>query len=139
MTLDDLFREGWLKRIPPSPDRARQSLEVAARYIDRAKRSLEIKLFDMAIIAAYSAAFHAARSVLFLDGVGERSHFAIHAYLKGRHPDLGIQEIETFDQYRKLRHAVAYGLETQALEADAKSALRWAEVFLKKVRAYAKV
>lgn len=82
MTLDKLFKEGHLKRIPPSKERAEKSIKVAERYLSEAKQSLGIKTYGLVIIASYSSIFHSSRAVLFVDGIGERSHFAIYEYLK---------------------------------------------------------
>lgn len=139
MTVEKLLREGWLKKVPPSKERAVKSLEVADRFLGSARKSFDIASYDMAIMAAYSAAFHAARAVLFLDGFAERSHFAVYDYLREKHKDLGMAEVESFNAYRRLRHGVAYGLDTVVNEDDALSAIAFAERFLKCVKAYLKL
>jgi len=134
-----LFKEGFLKKIPASTERAKKSLEVADKYLDRARKNFDIQLDDIAVIAAYSAAFHAARAVLFVDGVAERSHFAIRDYLREKHPKLGIGLIESFDLYRKLRHSVAYGLDSAVAQKDAKDAIDFSEKFVAKVKEHLKL
>jgi len=138
MTVEDLLREGMLKRIPPSRERAVKSLIVAERYFTSAKKSFDARIDDMAIVAAYSSVFHAARAILFLDGMAERSHVAIYEYLKEKHKALGTDAIETFNMYRRLRHAVAYGLETQVSAKDSQEALNFATEFIEKVKKYVK-
>lgn len=92
----------------------------------------------MAILAAYSSAFHAARAILFNDGYGERSHFAIYEYLKEKHPELG-EVVAAFDAYRRMRHAVAYGIETVVNEQEAKEAINFANKFLHEVKGLLKI
>jgi len=134
MTVEDLLREGLLKRIPPSKERAMKSLAVAERYLVSAKKSFDARIDDMAIMAAYSSVFHAARAILFLDGMAERSHVAIYEYLKEKHKALGTDAIETFNMYRRLRHAVAYGLDTKVSAEDSQEAIGFAAEFIEKVK-----
>lgn len=47
--------------------------------------------------------------------------------------------LNAFDLYRKLRHAVAYGLDTRLDKKDAENIIEFAEDFLEKVRAYLKL
>lgn len=136
MSIEKLFEDGFLKRIAPSMERAEKSIKVSERYLGEAKKNLGIQLHDMAIIASYSSVFHAARAILFKDGVGERSHFAIYEYLREKHKDLGAEQIASFDLYRKLRHSVSYGLDTVVGERDAEEAIKFAEGFLLRVKKY---
>jgi len=71
--------------------------------------------------------------------VSERSHFAIYEYLKEKHKPLGIEYINSFNLYRKLRHSVAYGLDSVVRKDDAKEAIDFAEEFLSRVRNYLKL
>ncbi len=136
MNLNDLFEQGFLKKIPVSRERAKKSIDVAEKYFSDAEKSFEVGLYSMSIIAAYGSVFHAARAILFLDGVAERSHFAIHDYLKVKHKDFGLQLIDSFNLYRKLRHSVAYGLDTKIIEKDAVDAINFAQDFIEKVNQY---
>ena len=136
MTIENLFRQGLLKKIVPSTERSRKSIEVAERYLKDAGKTVTHHIYDLAIIAAYSATFHAARAILFKDGIAERSHFAIYEYLKEKHKEFGITIIETFDHYRKLRHSTAYGLDTVVGQKDAVGAVNFANEFVKKAKEY---
>jgi uncharacterized protein (UPF0332 family) len=95
-------------------------------------------IYDLAIIASYASIFHAARAILFADGVGERSHFAIFEYLREKHKTFGERIINTSDIYRKLRHSVAYGLDTKVAREDAENIIEFAGEFIEKVTAYLK-
>lgn len=136
MTVDYLFADGQLKKIPPSKERAEKSIERAKLYLSEAKQTIKIKVYDLAIIASYSSVFHAARAILFVDGVAERTHYAIYQYLKEKHSHLGEYFINAFDIYRKLRHSVAYGLDTSVNEKDAENIIEFAEEFLEKIKEY---
>ena len=138
MNVEELFREGLLKKVPPSKERADKSIKIAERYLNSAEKSFDSSIDDMAIVAAYSAVFHAARAILFLDGTAERSHVAIYEYLKEKHKSLGSGLIETFNLYRKLRHSVAYGLDTIVETKDSQEAINFAVEFIKEVKKYIK-
>lgn len=139
MSVERLFKEGHLKKIPPSRERAEKSIEVAKRYLSEAKQNLGMKINDLAIIASYASIFHSARAIIFSDGGGERSHFAIYEYLKEKHGDFGESVINALDIYRKLRHSVAYGLDTEVNRKDAENIIEFAEEFVEKVARYLKL
>lgn len=139
MSLDELFSKGFLKKVAPSADKARKSLDISAKYLSEAKAILSVGANYSAITNSYSSIFHAARAILFTDGVSERGHFAIYEYLKEKHKALGIAEISTFNLYRKLRHSVAYGPDTVVGKEDAEEAVRFALEFHSKVRKYLKL
>jgi uncharacterized protein (UPF0332 family) len=139
MSIEKLFNEGYLKIIPRSPERVKKSLNVSERYLSEAKKSLKVEAYEVSIMGAYSSIFHSARAILFNDGVSERSHFAIYEYLKEKHKLLGIGYVNSFNLYRKLRHSVAYGLDSVVGKDDAKGAIDFAEEFLGRVRTYLKL
>ncbi len=125
-----------MKRTPASRERAEKSIRVAEKYLSEAKQTLEIKTYDLVIIASYTSVFHSARAILFTDGIAERSHFAIYEYLKAKHNDFGDELLNAFDLYRKLRHSVAYGLDTNVGDEDAEKIIEFAIGFLEKTKNY---
>jgi uncharacterized protein (UPF0332 family) len=66
--------------------------------------------------------FHAARAVLFKDGLKERSHICVILYIEEKYPDLR-RFTRLMDGYRRSRHTVLYGLEDEAVEEDAEQGL----------------
>jgi uncharacterized protein (UPF0332 family) len=139
INIDELFKQGLLKKIPPSRERAEKSIIKAEMYLSEAKQTLDIGVNDLVIIASYSSIFHSGRSILFSDGIGERSHFAIYQYLFEKHVDIGKEILNAFDTYRRLRHSVAYGLDTKVEKKDAEDIIEFAEEFLEKVKKYLKI
>ena len=71
MSLEKLFKEGFLKKIAPSKERAEKSIKKSEMYLSEAQQTIELGINNLAIIAAYSSIFHAARSILFTDGIAE--------------------------------------------------------------------
>jgi uncharacterized protein (UPF0332 family) len=139
MGVESLLEKGDLKRVQKSPERAEKSLEVAKKYLKESSLALGASAFDISIFGAYTAAFHAARAVLYLDGIEERAHYAVVEYLRERHPGIGMGEISRLDMHRKLRHSVAYGLESESGKEDAESALEFAEGFVSRIKIYLKL
>ena len=131
---EELFAEGLLKRASPSLEKAEKSIARAEKYLEKARKVFDAGMDDVAVLLAYSSAFHAARALLFKDGVSERSHYAIGEYLKEKHPEIGKGAINTFDLYRNLRHTVAYGLDTSVGAKDSASSLEFAREFLAKAK-----
>ena len=70
--------------------------------------------------------FHAARAILFKDGVKERSHECIPIYINEIYPRL-VRVANTLDSYRRFRYNVMYGLDVFLDEDEARAALKAAK------------
>ncbi|MDO8553523.1 MAG: hypothetical protein Q7S22_01845 [Candidatus Micrarchaeota archaeon] len=68
-SIEEMFKQGFLKKIPPSRERAQKSLETADRYITEAGKDFNVGSDMSAILTAYSCMFHAGRAILFMDGI----------------------------------------------------------------------
>ncbi len=80
--LEKCFAEGKLQTVPPSEEKAQNSILAAREYLDEAEQVVESKLYRLAMNGAYMAWFHAARALLFRDGIREKSHYCIEHYLR---------------------------------------------------------
>ncbi len=125
--------QGLLVKQKPCIEKARLSLETARRYIKKGKDNLEIGNYDISMFCCYTAMFHAARALLFKDGVKERSHVCVVLYLKSRYADLR-HEANLLDAYRRIRHTALYSLEFTIAEEDVKDAIKNALLFHKKIK-----
>lgn len=135
--IDELFKEGLLKKEPPSKEKSKKSIETAEEYLGFAKKNLEIELFKASTIMAYNSMFHAARAIAFKDGIVERSHFALIKYLIEKHgKEISIGMLNKLDNYRRIRHSLSYGLEAEANEEQAEKAVEFAEKFIEQVREF---
>ena len=74
MRVRDCFKEGLLRKTKPSNQYAIKSFEASLSYIEDAKDNLKMNNNNLVIFCSYTAMFHAARSLLFRDGIKERSH-----------------------------------------------------------------
>jgi uncharacterized protein (UPF0332 family) len=133
MKLDECFRRGLLKRIHPDHENAVRSLDLSTANLEDAAENLRIHRYRVVIVSSYTAMFHAARAILFRDGVKERSHECIPLYLKGNYPELETIA-NALDAYRRFRHAAVYGLDMDMDEDEAEAALEAARELLTEVK-----
>jgi len=129
MKMNECFAEGKLVAIAPSIRKAQKSLENAQDFVKQAQGNLPLKNYRLVLFCTYTAMFHAARALLFRDGVKERSHVCLISYLKGKYPNLK-SSIDTMDAYRCNRHSAIYGLDYLLSEPDAREAIKDAKDFL---------
>ena len=62
MKIEDYFKEGLLKKEKIDKNKIKGSLELAERFLERAKGNMKIKYFDIAFTLAYNSMFHSARA-----------------------------------------------------------------------------
>ncbi len=82
MSIEGLISEGLLRKIPRSPDLAEKEFKESEYDFAKAKQALKGKDAKWATIAAYYSMFHAAKGVLFLLGLKEKSHYAVSEVLE---------------------------------------------------------
>ena len=77
--------------------------------------------------------FHAARTILFLDGFREKSHACVARYLEEKYVKTGKLDkkwVELLDHSREIRHDDQYDLSFFSTKKDAENALKSANDFL---------
>jgi len=130
---NDCIKQGLLRKIPPSKDKARQSLKKAREWLKEAENSLKGEAFGSSILASYAVMFHAARAILFFDGFREKSHACVARYLEEKYVKTGKLEkkwVELLDHSREIRHADQYDLSFFSTKEEADNALKSASDFL---------
>ena len=86
-------------------------------------------------MAAYMGYFHAARAILFRDGVREKSHYCIGVYIE-YYCEKKILEDEwvlLFDHMRTLRQSDQYSLEARPTIEEVRQAICGAEKFIERM------
>ncbi|MBS3069463.1 HEPN domain-containing protein [Candidatus Micrarchaeota archaeon] len=137
MNVEECVEKGLLKREMPDALKARSSLKMGKHKLEIAKKEMEHKIYESALINAYTCMFHCARALLYRDGYKERSHFAVGVYVNERY--LGKIErkyLNELNALRVVRHGLMYGLEEEDAKEcaqKAKEAVETAEGFLKAV------
>ena len=135
--VDNCFREGLLKRIRPNLHYAEQSIKQAEHFLEEAFELIEKDIKDMAFIALYSASFHAARAILFRDGVKERSHYCVSKYIEEKYREkelITMQQAIVLDSLREKRHSIQYSLEQTEITEDLNEVYNEVENFIERVK-----
>jgi uncharacterized protein (UPF0332 family) len=113
MNIDECIEKGLLKKDIADGRKALRSITVAKNKLSKANKLKEAGFEEDAILNAYSAMFHAARALLFLDGFREKSHYALLVYLKEKYrTKLEPRFINELDSLRLERHEILYSLDT---------------------------
>lgn len=134
-SISDCFDKGLLRKNRVDSDRVTGSLKIAEKFLREAKGNITMDFCDAAFLLAYNSMFHTARALIFLDGVTERSHFCMIAYLldKYRASPAIYSYTDILDTYRIVRHRIQYSGEPCG-EADAREIVDDAAGFLKVVK-----
>jgi len=132
MNLERCFEEGLLRKATLPGDAVDKEIANARRHLDNARRCIDAGMDDLAVVSAYTAMFHAARALLYKDGIKERSHVCVVAYLRERYPKLA-DHANILDGYRKGRHTVLYGIDEEDSSEDARQGAESAAKFIKAI------
>jgi len=133
--LDECYERGLLRKVAASNDKAMQSLAQAREWITEAGYDCDAGSLRSALMAAYMGYFHAARAVLFRDGVREKSHYCIGVYLESYREE-GLLEDEwilQFDRMRGLRQSDQYSLDARPTLMEVRQAVNDAAFFIERI------
>ncbi|MBU0662227.1 MAG: HEPN domain-containing protein [Candidatus Diapherotrites archaeon] len=111
--VDECFEKGLLKEGARSKKFALQDIAQAEFFLNESFDLISIQKKEMAAIAMYNAAFHAARALLYLGGIKERSHYCMQKYLEANFCKKGMlsqEELSLFDLLRGIRQEVQYNV-----------------------------
>lgn len=130
MNIKDCFKKELLIKKKPSTEKAHQSLKLAQTFIKKARDNVAISNYDITVVAAYTSMFHSLRSILFRDGIKERSHICLLIYVKNTYPKLS-RIVNNVDVHRRFRHTALYGLESITSKEEAETSIEVAkEVYI---------
>ena len=134
---NECLRLGLLKKIPPSIDKAMNSLKAADKWLAETEINIKAKSFNSALISSYLAMFHASRAILFLDGLREKSHSCIARYIEGIYVKRGLLEekwIIFLDHCRETRHNNQYGFGFNFTVKESKETFGNAKEFINQMK-----
>ncbi len=118
---EECFEKGLLKKISPSKELAKKSLEQARFFIAEAEDLLKLNKKQICVISLYNSYFHASRALLFKDGIKERSHYCIARYIEEAYTTkklVNIQFLNAFENMMSMRHNVQYSTEKVEIDED---------------------
>lgn len=132
MNIDDLEREGYIKKLPVDKIKINDALNLAKRDIKIAKSMLQQDM-DWAFSIAYNAMLQTLRAFMFSKGYrpsGNNQHISVV-----RFSELFLDE-ETmiiFDRMRRKRHTTIYDIAGAISDKDAEYAVKTAEKLFNKI------
>jgi uncharacterized protein (UPF0332 family) len=135
-TIEDCFREKMLRRVEPSIEKANESLNLASSYLEEARQIAGLGARRISLTGAYMAWFHAARAVLFRDGIREKSHFCIELYLNHYVQSGSLEEewVLMFSRMRTQRHENQYSFGPAPTDEEVLAAVEHAGQFIERIR-----
>ncbi len=130
--LEDCFTKELLRTVPPSRDKAHESLRMAGAYLEETKQVFRAGSCRLSMSGVYMALFHAARAVLYRDGIREKSHYCIGRYLEtyvtsGR---IDGKWVIFFDRIRKKRESNQYSFDVPPSNEEIEGMLVLTEQFI---------
>lgn len=133
MNVRDCFKEGLLRKTKPSRQYSIKSLDISLSYIQNARDNLKMNNNHLVIFCSYTTMFHAARAVLFRDGIKERSHICTVSYLRETYPRLK-RLANQLDAYRRNRHNTLYALDFMVSDDEAHQSIEDAKLFYEQIK-----
>ena len=125
------MKKGLLRKIPPSKEKAIQSIRKAKELLEEARYDLEDERYNSATVVGYLALFNSARALLFRDGYRERSHACIARYLENKYKSKIPQDmIDLLDSYRSSRHHVQYDTSYLATKRESANIIQFTKEFI---------
>ena len=133
--IKECFEFRLLRKIIPDKEKSKRSIEIAINRLNEAEHAVKLKIYKFTILESYMAMFHAARALLYKDGIQEKSHYAVYIYLKEKYSNKISPAVLNFlNIHRTERHEAMYGLEYESGQNDALSALEDAKSFVKEIK-----
>ena len=121
ITLSECFEKRLLRRERSDIKKSHTSLKVSENKLEKCNQALEKNMYEAGIIFAYSSMFHAARALLFKDGITEKSHKCLVLYIQKNYAENGLLEqklCNALDELRLERHEKFYGLEIEDISKE---------------------
>jgi len=132
MTLDNLEREGFIKKLPADRRKVKDALNLAKRDIDTA-RNLLTKDYDWAFSIAYNAMLQTIRALMFSKGYrpsGSNQHISVV-----RFAEIFLDEeiVIVFDRMRRKRHSTIYDTAGTISRKEAENAVDMAKRLIQEI------
>jgi len=130
--IEDLEREGLVKRLTPDVRKVQDAIALAHRDLKTAGTILPTDR-DWAYTIAYNAILQAGRALMFSKGYrpdGANQHISVVKFA-----ELFLDRSDTiiFDRMRRKRHSSVYDMAGSISETEAESAISHAEILIRKI------
>lgn len=133
--MERCFEQGLLLKVEPSKRKSELSIKQAKEWLGEASKNLKSGTYRSAQLSIYLAFFHAARAVLFRDGVREKNHYCIGVYLEKYIHEGFLEEkwVMLFHRMRSIRHTEHYSLQVSPSPEEVESGLKSGEKFVRRI------
>ena len=135
--INKLIELDLIRRIPKAKQKAQESIKTSKDWLQEAKNNFESQSFRSCMLSCYLAMFHSARSILFINGFREKSHFAVARFLEDKYTRKGLLEekwIKLLDHYREARHDDQYSTSFFITREESERALEFTKQFVEKMK-----
>ena len=132
MTLADLEREGYIKKLPVNKQKVNDALNLARRDSNTAKTILG-KDYDWAFSIAYNAMLQTIRALMFSKGYrpsGNNQHISVVRFAE---IFLDEETVIIFDRMRRKRHSTIYDTAGTISKKEAENAVEAAERLIQEI------
>ena len=126
-----------MKKIKPNLNYSKQSIKQAEHFLTESNELIDHNIKDMAFIALYNASFHAARALLFKDGIKERSHYCVNKYIEEKYQEkelITLRQAIILDSLREKRNVVQYSIEQPEITENLDEIYNEVEEFIERVK-----
>lgn len=132
MNLDNLEREGYIKKLPVNKTKVENALDLAKRDIKTARNILR-QDSDWAFSIAYNAMLQTIRALMFSKGYrpsGSNQHISVV-----RFAEIFLEEesVVSFDRMRRKRHSTIYDTAGIISKKEARNAVNKAERLVQEI------
>lgn len=134
MRLRDCFDKRLLLHVSKNRGIIEKTFEMAISDLAEAEVSYSQEGYVWATVQVYTSMLNLARTVLFNDGIREKSHVCTVLYLRRYHSKHYGDLIEKLDILRRERHLTLYDSREHITAEKVKERIKWAKDFLEKTK-----
>ena len=136
MSLSELLKKDLVRKTEPDNQLARELLVAAKRDLKAASDNSNNSNYDWALAIAYNSMLSSGRALMAIKGyfpASDSHHLSVVQFCAAILPSDSLGLATSFNRYRARRHDVVYGIAGSVGNEEAKTAIKNAELFLKKI------
>ncbi|MBU0894761.1 MAG: HEPN domain-containing protein [Nanoarchaeota archaeon] len=131
MDVKECIRKRILREISSDIKKSESSIKIAKSKLIETRKLFASEFFNNSVLSIYTSMFHAARALLYKDGIQEKSHYATYIYINEKYSDrIPRQLINAFNLLREDRHEILYGFQQNSSREEVENFILDLEEFL---------
>lgn len=139
--LSNCFKKELLIKTQKEPELAIKDLKQAEFFLKESEELLKLNKKVISAISLYNSYFHCIRSLLFKDGIKERSHYCLARYFESNYINknrIDKKFLNAFETIMSIRHTAQYSTEPIEIEEDLTELINICENLLIKIESIIK-